>query len=223
MANVAQQMIEQTIVSLARQMEQQVDRELNKLDNLGEDDIEAIRQKRMVELKHRQAKMKDWVARGHGEYREIFTEAEFFKEMKGEDKMICHFFRESNFPCQVMDKHLAILAKKHLETKFVKINAEKSPFLTDRLKIWMLPTLALIRNEKTMDYVVGLDQLGGKDDFETSVLAERLAKSDMIEYDWSHGGKAAAAAPKGIRKGGGGKKAAGYKRTESDEDSDFDE
>ncbi|GLC37943.1 hypothetical protein PLESTF_000607900 [Pleodorina starrii] len=215
--NMAQQIIEQTVVSLARQMEQQIDREMQKLDNLGEDDIEAIRQKRMVEIKQRQEKMKDWAARGHGEYREITTEQEFFKEMKGEERMVCHFFRE-NWPCKVMDKHIGILAKKHMETKFVKINAEKSPFLTERLKIWMLPTLALIQNEKTVDYVVGFDQLGGKDDFDTSVLAERLAKSEMIDYDWSAGNKAAAAAPKGIRKGGGGS----YKRTESDEDSDFD-
>lgn len=30
----------------------------------------------------------------------------------------------------------------------VQINAEKSPYLTDKLKIWMLPTLALIKSEK---------------------------------------------------------------------------
>ena len=38
----------------------------------------------------------------------------------------------------------------------------------------MLPTLALIKLEKTVDYVVGLDDLGGKDDFPTAVLAGRL-------------------------------------------------
>ena len=53
-----------------------------------------------------------------------------------------------------MDKHLAILAKQHIETRFVKINAEKSPFLTEKLKIIMLPTLALIKNTKVDDYVV---------------------------------------------------------------------
>jgi hypothetical protein len=37
----------------------------------------------------------------------------------------------------------------------MQINAEKSPFLTERLKVWMLPTLALIKNEKVEDYVVG--------------------------------------------------------------------
>jgi hypothetical protein len=48
-----------------------------------------------------------------------------------------------------------------------QINAEKSPFLTERLKIWMLPTLALIKKEKTTDYIVGFNELGGKDDFPT--------------------------------------------------------
>ena len=47
---------------------------------------------------------------------------------------------------------------------------EKSPFLVERLKVWMLPTLALIRKEQTVDYVVGFDDLGGKDDFTTEVL-----------------------------------------------------
>src|SRR5262249_21994907 len=55
---------------------------------------------------------------------------------------------------QVLDKHLSILAKQHIETRFVKIHAEKSPFLTERLKIVVLPTLALIKNAKVDDYVV---------------------------------------------------------------------
>lgn len=55
---------------------------------------------------------------------------------------------------QVMDKHLSILAKQHIETRFVKINAEKSPFLTEKLKIVVLPTLALIKKAKVDDYVV---------------------------------------------------------------------
>jgi hypothetical protein len=68
-----------------------------------------------------------------------------------------------------------------------QINAEKSPFLTERLKIWMLPTLALIQNEKTVDYVVGFDQLGGKDDFTTEMLEERLAKSEVRAHGQSTG------------------------------------
>ena len=51
------------------------------------------------------------------------------QEMKGEERMVAHFYR-SSLPCQVMDKHLALLAGKHMETKFVKVHAEKAPFLT---------------------------------------------------------------------------------------------
>jgi hypothetical protein len=42
----------------------------------------------------------EWVRRGHGEYREILGEREFFAEMKGEERMVCHFYRE-NWPCKV--------------------------------------------------------------------------------------------------------------------------
>jgi len=55
---------------------------------------------------------------------------------------------------QVMDKHLNLLAQQHIETRFVKIHAEKSPFLAEKLKIVVLPTLALIKNAKVDDYVV---------------------------------------------------------------------
>ena len=37
---------------------------------------------------------------GHGEYREILSEKDFFAEMKGTERMVCHFYRE-NWPCKV--------------------------------------------------------------------------------------------------------------------------
>lgn len=99
----------------------------------------------------------------------------------------------------------------------VQINAEKSPFLTEKLKIWMLPTLALIKKEKVEDYIVGFDEFGGKDDFETDVLAERLGRREMLDYDY----------PKPVvpnQQAGGSKiRKGGFQKTESDEDSDFDE
>ncbi|KAL6211773.1 hypothetical protein ACLB2K_016996 [Fragaria x ananassa] len=84
---------------------------------------------------------------------------------------------------QVVDKHLSILAKQHIETRFMKINVEKSPFLAEKLKIVVLPTLALIKNAKVDDYVVGFDELGGKDDFSTEELEERLARAQVIFFE----------------------------------------
>eukprot|EP00798_Chlamydomonas_sp_ICE-L_P027592 gene27592-7228_t len=213
-----QLVVEQAVAMVASQMERQLEEEMNRLDNLGESDLATIRKQRVLAMKKRQEKTKEWLARGHGEYNEIATEKEFFNEMKGEERMICHFYRE-NWPCKVMDKHLSLLAPKHVETKIIKINAEKCPFLTDRLKIWMLPTLALIKNGKVEDYIVGLDPMGGED-FATEVLSDRLLMADIIEADPSQRLAAAAAGAhqSSIRKGG-----SSFQKTGSDEDSDFDD
>lgn len=47
----------------------------------------------------------------------------------------------------------------------------------------MLPTLACVKKEKTVDYVVGFDELGGSDDFSTHTLAGRLSLHGLITYD----------------------------------------
>ena len=67
---------------------------------------------------------------GHGEYTEIAEEKEFFELAKKSKNFVCHFYRDEFFRCKIVDKHLRLLAQKHMETKFCKINAEKCPFLT---------------------------------------------------------------------------------------------
>ena len=65
------------------------------------------------------------------------------------DKFSTVFILFFFFRCKIFDKHLEILAKKHLETKFMKLDVEKAPFLTQRLKIRVIPTLALVIDGKT--------------------------------------------------------------------------
>lgn len=86
--------------------------------------------------------------------------------------------------CKILDKHLAILAKKHVETKFIKLNVEKAPFLTERLRIKIIPTLALLVDGKSKDYVVGFTDLGNTDEFSTEMLEWRLGCADVINYRW---------------------------------------
>ena len=47
----------------------------------------------------------------------------------------------------------------------------------------MLPTLACVKKEKTVDYIVGFDELGGSDDFSTHTLAARLSLHGLITYE----------------------------------------
>jgi len=103
--------------------------------------------------------------------------------VKKSDKAVVHFYRESNTPCKVIDKHLFNFARTHLETRFLKINAEKSPFLTERLKIWMLPTLVLIKNGKTEHSIIGLDEVGGTEDFPAELLEWKLGSYGVLDYD----------------------------------------
>ncbi|KMZ71878.1 putative Thioredoxin domain-containing protein [Zostera marina] len=180
-SNPHQQILEQSLLTVAKAVEDKLDDEISALERLDLDDIEALRERRLQQMKRMAEKKKKWISLGHGEYTEI-TEKHFFASVKASDRVVCHFYRE-NWPCKVMDKHLNILAKQHMETRFLKIHAEKSPFLTDKLKIIVLPTLALIKNAKVDDYILGFDELGGKDDFSTEELEERLAKSQVVILD----------------------------------------
>mmetsp|Transcript_4291 Transcript_4291/g.15011 ORF Transcript_4291/g.15011 Transcript_4291/m.15011 type:complete len:240 (-) Transcript_4291:82-801(-) len=224
-AQQAQMAMEQQLYNMAKAIEDSVDEQIHKMENLDEDDLENLRRKRLESMRHQADKKKQWLQRGHGEYREIFTEKEFFAEMKGEERMVCHFYRE-NWPCKVMDMHLDLLSKKHVETKFVKIHAEKSPYLTEKLNIWMLPTLALIKSEKVIDYVCGFNEFGGTDDFPTEYLRCRLAQQALINYEGGDDDDARKMPKQGGGEGGGsgrsvrqgGKPVLGS----DDEDSDFD-
>ncbi|PON90612.1 Thioredoxin domain-containing protein [Trema orientale] len=177
-----QEIVEKQVLTVAKAVEDKLDEEIAALERLDMDDMEALRERRLQQMKKMAEKRSRWIALGHGEYSEIPSEKDFFSIVKASDRVVCHFYRD-NWPCKVVDKHLSILAKQHIETRFVKIHAEKSPFLAEKLKIVVLPTLALIKNAKVDDYVVGFDELGGKDEFSTEELEERLAKSQVIFFE----------------------------------------
>lgn len=61
---------------------------------------------------------------------------------------------------------------------------EKAPFLTERLRIKIIPTLALLLDGKSKDYVVGFTDLGNTDEFSTEMLEWRLGCADVINYRW---------------------------------------
>lgn len=173
------QILENQVLTVAKAVEDKLDDEIAALERMDVDDLEALRERRLQQMKKMAEKRSRWISLGHGEYSEIPSEKDFFSIVKASERVVCHFYRE-NWPCKVMDKHLSILAKQHIETRFVKIHAEKSPFLAEKLKIVVLPTLALIRNSKVENYLVGFDELGGRDDFSTEELEEGLAKYQVI-------------------------------------------
>jgi len=180
--------LEKAVSHVTKVIENEVDKQIEKIDSdishlNDEDELKALRQKRLQAMKKAQEEKEGWLANGHGTYEEIPDEATFFAECKKAKNLVVHFYREATFRCKIVDKHLQILAAKHLEAKFLKIDAEKSPFLTRRLKIRVLPTICLLRDGKAVDYVVGFTDLGNTDDFVTAVLEWRIATQHIIQYD----------------------------------------
>merc|ERR1719266_2188055 len=136
----------------------------------------------MEAMKKANQQKEEYLKQGHGEYSEIPEEKEFFTVTKNSDQVVCHFYRDETFRCKILDKHLNVLAKRHIETKFCKINAEKCPFLCDRLKIKVIPTVLCIKNQQTTAQIVGFGDLGNTDEFTTEMLEWRLAHAEVLNY-----------------------------------------
>jgi len=165
-------------------IETQIDAELNHLNNLNEDDLTRIRRSRIAELKNRSAKESEWVSMGHGSYSEIGDQKEWFNEAKTNEVLITHFYRPQTWRCELVDKHFATLVKKHLEAKFIKLDAEKSPYLCERFNIVVLPAIVVSRDNKVLCVIEGFDEFGGNDDFTTSSMESYFIKKgalDMID------------------------------------------
>ncbi|CAH8491608.1 unnamed protein product [Dicrocoelium dendriticum] len=175
--------LESQLLTVAQALEDTVDEQLTRLDHLSEDDLDAIRQRRLQQLKEESKQRSEWLAAGHGVYSELPNERDFFDACKRSAfGLVCHFYRDSTFRCKIVDKHLELLAPKHIECRMIKLNAEKSPFLTQRLNIIVIPTIVLVKDAQVCDRIVGFDELGGHDEFSTAMLEWRLAVGRVINY-----------------------------------------
>lgn len=86
-------------MTVAKAVEDKIDDELAALDRLDLDDIEALRERRLQQMKRMAEKRNKWISLGHGEYSDI-GEKDFFAAVKASERVVCHFYRE-NWPCKV--------------------------------------------------------------------------------------------------------------------------
>ena len=175
--------VNEGMLRAAQAQEAALDAQLAKMDHLGEDDFEALRQKRKLDLQKQMRQEQDWRQLGHGRYVELTDTKEFFNAAKKSSRMLVHFYRSVTPRCQIVDAHFERLAQSHVECRFVKIDAEKNPFLVERLGVIVLPTIVLIKEGKTEHAIHGFDEFGGIDDFRTEDMAFVLAGYGMIKPD----------------------------------------
>ncbi|XP_025412505.1 thioredoxin domain-containing protein 9 [Sipha flava] len=174
--------LEKQLMKVAESIEQKIDQEIQRLDELDLDSIENIREHRLQQMKKMIKKKEEWMAKGHGEYEELSDEKNFFEKSKLSPNMVLHFYKDGSTRCKIIDHHLKLLCKQHLETRFCKLNVTRFPFLTDRMKIRVIPTLVSVVDSVSKDFIVGFTELGNCDDFSTEMLEWRLAQSQVIDY-----------------------------------------
>ena len=153
------------------------------MENLDEDTFEALRQRRRLELQKKMRSEQDLRQLGHGVYSEMNDTKDFFNAAKKSSKMCVHFYRGVTPRCQIVDAHFSQLAQKHVETRFIKVDVEKNPFLVERLGIILIPTIVLCKDGKTDHSIRGFDEFGGTDDFSTTDMAYVLSTYGMLNFD----------------------------------------
>ena len=173
----------QAVHAAAKAQEEALDQELHELEGMDDDDLERMREQRLRQMKKMHQQKIQLKRLGHGTYTEVHNEREFFEAGKKSKLVACHFYRPTTKHCLVVDKHFQKLCKKHIGCRFIKINAEKSPYLCEKLNIWMMPSIVLIKNRKTEHTIVGFDELGGTDKFTSYDMSCVLAKHGMVELD----------------------------------------
>lgn len=166
--------------------------EAGRLENLSDEEDDEFgggadggavaqwRAARMAELQKKVAKTSEFLGLGHGGYTEI-AQDDFLKEVTKSKYVVCHFYHPEYERCKIIDKHLEVLARKHLATKWIKMDANKSPFFVGKLQIKMLPTLVFFKDGIARDRMVGLDDMGEAGDaFTTEQLEKRIEKAGVI-------------------------------------------
>lgn len=120
-------------------------------------------------------------SRNHGIYDIITSEKEVLKITTSTKFCVVHFYHKEFRRCEIMDKHLMPIARKHFKTRFVKIDVDNTPFLVEKMKIQILPCVVCFVDGVSTDRLIGFQDLGNNDNFSTDMLEKRLATAGVIK------------------------------------------
>lgn len=99
----------------------------------GDHDLRELREQRLRQIKANHIEKVENIGKGHGSYREI-SQDEFLAQVTSSKRVLCHFYHREFPRCNIIDHHLQRLVARHVETKFIKIDAEKAPFFIDKVR-----------------------------------------------------------------------------------------
>ncbi|KAK7061834.1 thioredoxin-like protein [Favolaschia claudopus] len=150
-------------------------------EEIENDSNPSMREHGMQVLKEHMDQLNQMKQNQHGKYSEITDEKEVVRVSAREKKCVVHFYHSRFKRCEIMDKHLAKLAPKYFNTRFFRVFVENVPWLVERLGIKVLPCVICFVDGVSKDRLIGFEELGNTDGFETAVLELRLSTIGVIE------------------------------------------
>ncbi|KAH9966085.1 thioredoxin-like protein, partial [Russula dissimulans] len=148
-----------------------------------ENDDGALREQGLKELQREMERLKQMREDMHGKYTELTDEKEIIRTTASEPLCIIHFYHSNFRRCAIMDKHLATLAPRYFNTRFLRVFVENVPFLVEKLGIKVLPCVICFINGVSKDRIVGFEELGNVDGFNTATLELRLLHTGL-GFSW---------------------------------------
>ena len=166
---------------------------LAELESSDDPELARIRNLRLNQIRKEQIALQVKQRAGYGQLTEIVQD-EFLPKITKEPRCVVHFYHNDFHRCSIMDHHLQIIAARHPECLFLKVNAEKAPFFCEKLNIMVLPTVIGFFEGKTnpnqrqigfTDLKPATDERGnpkGEDEWPTSELEEKMGLIGVIDY-----------------------------------------
>jgi len=119
----------------------------------------------------------------HGKYTELTDEKEIIRTCASEPLCIIHFYHSNFSRCAIVDKHMAALAPRYFNTRFLRVFVENVPFLVEKLGLKVLPCVISFIKGESKDRIIGFEELGNVDSFSTATLELRLLHKGVIQKD----------------------------------------
>ena len=190
----SQQLAPETAVhTAARVVERAVDDELERLDQASDAELTKLRQQRMRELRQAAERRTRWRELHHGEVNCVDTTEAFFEATRTSERVVAVFGRAApgasatREVVESLEVALQAVARQHLETKFIRVDAERCPWLCEQLGITVLPSLVLVQQGKVVRVLHGLDTLWSASQQRSSGIApaalERVLRNAGMAWE----------------------------------------
>jgi len=144
-------------------------------------DDASTREQGVEHIKREMERLQKMKNTGHGKYEELSDEKAVVRTSAHEPRCIIHFYHTKFRRCEIMDKHLAKLAPKYFATRFLRVFVESVPWLVERLGIKVLPCVICFVHGESKARLIGFEDLGNEDGFDTGTLEWKLLQIGVIE------------------------------------------